>query len=253
MAQRTDANLRGPEPAISVWSMTYELFIGDRTFSSWSLRGWLMLHKFKLPYRARMVGLYSGTMAQDMADLAPARLVPAMRTPEGDVVGESLGMAETLAERHPDIAMWPKSAAARIRARWICAEMVGGFSALRAECPMQLAHVDADFAPSDAVKADLERVETLWAFAREKATDGPWLFGAYSLADAFYAPVCARIVGYNLSVSEAAQAYCKTTLTDPAMQQWRAIGLKEVYDPFPYPPAGHTAPWPSSSSGQAER
>ncbi len=164
--------------------MTYELFIGDRTFSSWSLRGWLMLHKFNLPYREHMVGLYGGTMAQDMAALAPARLVPAIRTPEGDVVGESLAMAETLAERHPDIAMWPNDPAARIRARWICAEMVGGFGALRGDCSMQLAHVDTDFKASEAVRADLARIETLWAYAREKATDGPWLFGAYSLADA---------------------------------------------------------------------
>jgi|TARA_B110000908_G_C10106031_1_gene380807 glutathione S-transferase len=87
--------------------MTYELFIGDRTFSSWSLRGWLMLHKFNLPYREHMVGLYGGTMAQDMTALATARLVPALRTPEGDVVGESLAVAETLAERHPEIAMCP--------------------------------------------------------------------------------------------------------------------------------------------------
>ena len=220
--------------------MTYELFIGDRTFSSWSLRGWLMLHKFDLSYQTHIVGLYSGTVAQDMVVFAPARLVPALRTPEGDVVGESLAMAETLAERHPEIAMWPSDPAARIRARWLSAEMVGGFGALRGDCAMQLAHVDTDFRASEAVKADLARIETLWAYAREKATDGPWLFGAYSLADAFYAPVCARIVGYNLPVSKAAKAYCETTLTDPAFQQWRAEGLKETYDPFPLP-----ASWPN--------
>lgn len=224
--------------------MTYDLFIGDRTFSSWSLRGWLMLHKFGLPYRTHMVGLYGGTMAQDMAPLAPARLVPALRTPEGDVVGESLAMAETLAERHPEAAMWPADASARIRARWLCAEMVGGFGALRGGCPMQLAHVDADFEPSEAILADIARVETLWSFARETAVDGPWLFGAYSLADVFYAPVCARIAGYGLPVSEAALAYCKTALGDPAFREWRAEGLKLSYNPFPYPPGGRTAPWP---------
>lgn len=235
----------GRTQALGTRQMTYTLYIGDRTFSSWSLRGWLMLQKFGLPFEEVMIGLYNGTIAQDMAALAPARLVPALRTPEGDVVGESLAIAETLAERHPDIAMWPKDPTARIRARWLCAEMVAGFGALRGDCAMQLAHVDADFAPSDAVKADLARIETLWAYAREKAVDGPWLFGAYSLADAFYAPVCARIAGYNLPVSEAAQAYCETTLTDPAFRQWRAEGLKQRYDPFPYPPAGRTAPWPA--------
>jgi len=225
--------------------MTYKLYIGDRLFSSWSLRGWLMLHKFNLPFEEHLVGLYSGTMAQDLASLAPARLVPAMRTPEGEVIGESLAMAETLAERHPAAGLWPRDAAARSRARWLCAEMVAGFMALRGECPMQLAHVDADFLPSDAVKADLGRIETIWAFAREKATEGPWLFGAYSLADVFYAPVCARIVGYNLSVSQTARDYCTSTLSDPAFVHWRAEGLKQDYDPFPYPPAGRITDWPA--------
>lgn len=225
--------------------MTYDLYIGDRTFSSWSLRGWLMLQKFNLPFQEHLIGLYGGTMAQDMAALAPARLVPALRTPEGDVVGESLAMAETLAERHPEANMWPVDPSARIRARWLSAEMTAGFGAIRGDCSMQLAHIDADFEPSDAVKKDLARIETLWAFAREKATDGPWLFGAYSLADAFYAPVCARIIGYNLPVSDAAKAYCMTTLSDPDFQHWRAEGLKTTYDPFPYPPAGKTAAWPT--------
>jgi len=225
--------------------MEYDLYIGDRTFSSWSLRGWLMLHKFNLPYRTHLLGLYSGTMAQEMEALAPARLVPALRTPEGDVIGESMAIAETLAERHPDAGLWPADASARIRARWISTEMITSFDALRGDCPMQLDHVDADFTPSDAVKRDLARIETLWAFAREKAADGPWLFGAYSLADAFYAPVCARMIGYNLPISDAARAYCMTTLRDPAFLEWRAEGLKTTYDPFPYPPAGNSAAWPA--------
>lgn len=225
--------------------MTYDLYIGDRTFSSWSLRGWLMLQKFDLHFEEHFISLYGGTMAQEMAALAPARLVPALRTPEGDMLGETLAMAETLAERHPEANMWPSDASARIRARWLSAEMTSGFGALRGECPMQLAHVDVDFKPSDAVRKDLARIETLWAYAREKAVDGPWLFGAYSLADAFYAPVCARIMGYSLPVSEAAKAYCMTTLNDPAFQQWRNDGLKTTYDPFPYPPIGKTGPWPT--------
>ena len=224
--------------------MTYDLFIGDRTFSSWSLRGWLMLHKFNIPCRTHMVGLYGGTMAQDMAALAPARLVPALRTPEGEVIGETLAIAETLAERHPEAGMWPAAPAARIRARWISAEMTAGFHALRSACPMQLAHIDAEFTADDAVLADIARIEVLWAYARDLATAGPWLFGEYSFADAFYAPVCARIVGYGLPVSDAAEAYCATTLGDPTFRQWRAEGAKTSYDPFPYPPVGHTSPWP---------
>lgn len=225
--------------------MTYDLYIGDRTFSSWSLRGWLMMEKFNLPHRVHLVGLYSGTMAQEMAALHPARLVPAMRTPEGVVVGESVAMAETLAERHPDGDLWPTDPAARAAARWICAEMAAGFSALRDTCPMQLQHVNIGFTPSDAVKADLARLEDLWSYAAsQKTEDGPWLFGAYSLADAFYAPVVARIIGYDLPVSDASRAYCATTLNDPAFKNWRAKGLTVTYDPFPYDMGVPTGPWP---------
>ncbi|WP_415919180.1 glutathione S-transferase [Tateyamaria sp. SN6-1] len=224
--------------------MTYDLFIGDRTFSSWSLRGWLMLEKFGLPFQTHMIGLYGGTMAEDMAHLAPARLVPALRLPDGTVVGESMAMAETLHERHPEAGMWPTDAGARATARWLAAEMASGFMALRGACPMQLAHVNEGFAVTDAVATDLARIETLWAHARTFATDGPWLFGAYSLADAFYAPVCARIVGYDLPVSDVAAEYCKTTLSDPTFQAWRAKGLEVTYDPFPYDFGLQTRPWP---------
>jgi glutathione S-transferase len=224
--------------------MTYDLFIGDRLFSSWSLRGWLMLHKFDLPYRTHAVDLYGTGMAEQMATLAPARLVPALRTPEGEVIGETLAIAETLAERHPEAGLWPGDATARSRARWLCAEMTAGFAALRGTCPMQIAHVETDFKSSDAVLADLARIETLWSFARERAGDGPWLFGTCSLADVFYAPVCARIVGHGLPVSRNAERYCLTTLDDPAFRQWRAAALEKTYTPFPYPPVGGTKSWP---------
>lgn len=225
--------------------MTYDLFIGDRTFSSWSLRGWLMLEKFNLPYKAHLVGLYAGTMADDLAVIAPATLVPALRLPDGTVVGETMAMAETLAERHPDAHMWPADPAARATARWLCAAMTTGFGTLRDACPMQLEHVNTGFPASDAVKSDLARIETLWAHAAKlRKTDGPWLFGAYSLADAFYAPIAARIVGYDLPVSDTARAYCEITLNDVAFKTWRAEGLKTTYDPFPYHMGVPTRPWP---------
>jgi len=225
--------------------MTYDLYIGDRLFSSWSLRGWLMLEKFGLPHNTHLVGLYAGTMAQDMAPLAPARLVPAIRTPDGVVVGESLAIGETLAERHPDAGHWPSNPAARATARWLCSEMTAGFTALRDACPMQLQHVYQGFAPSDAVKADLARVETLWAHARaiSGAETGP-LFGTYCLADVFYTPVAARIIGYDLTVSPQARAYCLSLLTDPAVRAWRADGLKVSYNPMPYALDLPTQPWP---------
>ncbi len=232
--------------------MTYDLFIGDRLFSSWSLRGWLMLEQFGLPYRTHMVGLYSGSMAQDMALLAPARLVPALRLPDGTVVGESLAMAETLAERHPDAGLWPQDPAARATARWLCAEMVAGFSALRSECSMQLQHCWQGFAPSSATIADLERIETLWTHARATsgADTGP-LFGTYSLADVFYTPVAARIIGYGLPISDANKAYCLQLLDSAPVRQWRAMGLTKTYDPFPYVLNLPNTPWPIGGSSAA--
>ncbi len=229
--------------------MTYDLFIGDRLFSSWSMRGWLMLEKFGLPYRSHMIGLYSGTMAEDMKPLAPARLVPALRLPDDTVVGESLAIAETLAERHPDAGLWPTDPAARAAARWLCAEMVAGFTALRGECPMQLLHCWDGFTPSPETRADLERIETLWAHARQisGSTEGP-LFGAYSLADVFYTPVAARIIGYGLPVSEANRTYCLELLADTAVRQWRAMGLTVQYDPIPYAMELGSKPWPIGAS-----
>lgn len=229
--------------------MTYDLYIGDRTFSSWSLRGWLMLEKFELDFNTNFIGLYTGTMAADMAHLAPAKLVPTLRLEDGTVVGESLAIAETLAERHPDKHLWPANAAARATARWISAEMASSFGALRGQCPMQLQHVNAGFAVDDALKSDLARIETLWAHAATFKTDGPqsqgpWLFGAYSLADCMFAPVAARIIGYDLPVSDAARAYCQTVINDPAFKKWRAEGLKTTYDPFPYNMGAPTRPWP---------
>ncbi len=215
--------------------MTYDLHIGDQSFSSWSLRGWLMFEKFGIPCRVHMAGLYSGTLREDLADLAPARYVPVMRTPEGIAVGDTLAMAETLAERHPDAGLWPSDPAARALARWLVAEMHSGFTALRNECPMQLLHQYEDFPVSDAVKADLDRLQELWALARSRhGSESPWLFGAYSLADVFHAPVAARIAGYGLPVGDGAQEYVMAHLEDPAFRQWRAAGLTRSYDPVPY-------------------
>jgi len=226
--------------------MTYDLFIGDRTFSSWSMRGWLMLEKFSQPFQTHMVGLFDGTMTQDLSDLAPARLVPVLRDQDGIVIGDSLAMAETLAERHPEAGYWPADPAARALARWLVAEMHSGFGALRGDCPMQLLHQYQGLEVSSALDSDLARLQELWTLARSRhGVSGPWLFGGYSLADVFYAPVAARIAGYDLPVGGLAQAYVATTLADPAFQKWRAEGLKKTYDPVPYALDLPTRPWPA--------
>ncbi len=206
-----------------------------------------MMEKFNLPFREHLLGLYSGTLAQDLEPLFPARFVPVLRTHDGEVIGESLAMAETLAERHPDKHLWPRDPSHRARARWLCAEMVAGFSDLRGSCPMQLQHVNRGFQATSAVGADVARIETLWQSAWEMAgTQDGWLFGDYSLADVFYAPVAARIIGYDLEVSEAARAYCLRTLKDPSFVAWRKSGLAVTYDPFPYETHEPTSPWPET-------
>ncbi|EBA16475.1 hypothetical protein RSK20926_22159 [Roseobacter sp. SK209-2-6] len=225
--------------------MTYELYIGDRMYSSWSLRGWLMLEKFTIPHEVTLVGLYSGTMAQDLAHLAPARLVPALKMPDSTVVGESLAMAETLAERHPQAGLWPSDPALRATARWLVAEMCSGFAALRTDCPMQLSHVWQGFEPSEAVQKDLNRIETLFSHARKlsDATNGP-LFGAYSLADVFYTPVAIRILGYDLPVSAETRAYCMDLIQDPVVKSWRKQAQEVTYDPEPYALNLERGDWP---------
>lgn len=224
---------------------TYDLFIGDRLFSSWSLRGWLILAAFGVPVRSHMVGLYSGTMASDLAPLAPARLVPVLRCPDGTIVGESLAIAETVAERVPGTGHWPTEPPARAAARWLCTEMATGFGALRAECPMQLRHCYEGFAASPETRADLARIETLWAHARSVsgAAEG-WLFGDYCLADAFYTPVAARVIGYGLPVSDTNRAYCLSLLSHTAVREWREQALQVTYNPYPYAMDLPTAAWP---------
>ncbi len=233
--------------------MTHDLFIGDESFSSWSLRGWLMFENFGIPFRTHHVGLYAGTLAKDLAPLAPARLVPVMRTPEGTVVGDSLAIAETLAERHPEAGLWPAAPEARALARWLVAEMHSGFGALREACPMQLLHRYRGFAVSDAVAADLARIEMLWSLARARhGRGGPWLFGRYSLADVFFAPVAARIAGYGLPVGAEAADYVALHLADPAFRRWRATGLTKSYDPVPYALDLPRDPWPGPAPLAAE-
>ena len=233
--------------------MTYELAIGDRSYSSWSLRGWLFFEKFGIPVKIRTCVLYTDEVQRLLADFAPARLVPAVRTPEGEVIGESIAILETLAERHPGAGLWPEDAAARIMARYMVAEMHAGFGALRGDCAMNLLKSYVDSAPSDAVLADLARIDLIWARARDRfGTDGPWLFGCYTAADAFFAPVATRIATYNLPVSAIARAYVAAHLADPSFRRWRAMGQAEnLVQPSYYKPFAER-PWPGPAPLPAE-
>ncbi|WP_166416993.1 glutathione S-transferase [Cochlodiniinecator piscidefendens] len=206
--------------------MTYQLFIGDRAYSSWSLRGWLLFERFGIPVSTTMVDFSDEKSWEQVKGFAPARTVPTLITPEGAVVSESIAIAEELASRHPEAGVWPVDPKARAVARTLTAEMHAGFGALREMCPMNLRVAYTDFTPNDAVVADLRRLDLIWDHARQaKIGDGPWLLGDYSAADAFFAPVAARIAGYGLRVSPSAQAYVDAHLSDLAFRRWRAMGL----------------------------
>ena len=215
--------------------MSYHLIIGDYAYSSWSLRGWLLFEKFGIARRESLLDFSdeAGVGAQ-MAQHAPARTVPTVVTEDGIAISDSLAIAEELASRHPEAGFWPSDPKCRAVARTLAAEMHSGFGDLRGDCPMNLRTAYADSNPSEGVLADVTRLETIWAWARETCgSEGPWLCGDYGAVDAFFAPVAARLAGYSLPMSEMAQAYVSAHLTDAAFQKWRALGLAQ----------GATLPW----------
>ncbi|MEM1361013.1 MAG: glutathione S-transferase [Pseudomonadota bacterium] len=229
--------------------MSYELALGDRTYSSWSLRVGLLVDHFDLPVSFRFAALYRPEFETLLSDFAPAHTVPALRTPEGVVVTESLAIAEELAQRFPDRGMWPEAPKARAIARALAAEMHAGFFALRQACPMNLRLAYKDFPVSEAVQSDLDRLEKIWAAARVVlGHNGHWLCGEYSIADAFFAPVAARLAGYDLPLGAAAQRYVAAHLEDPAFQRWRASALEEGPDQEVYNLDFPKRPWPSAET-----
>ena len=161
------------------------------------------------------------------------------------IVSDTLAIAETLAERHPDKNMWPQDPVARGYARSITAEMHSGFTALRNDCTMNLRHCYRGFTPSDAVLSDIARTETIWNEARSRfGANGPWLFGEYSIADAFYAPLATRLLTYGLPMSATSSEYVQTTIADETFKEWRAGGLAEDYVQPGYDMDLSVVPWP---------
>ncbi|MEM7473041.1 MAG: glutathione S-transferase [Pseudomonadota bacterium] len=207
--------------------MDYDLYLGDRTYSSWSLRAWLLFEIFDIPKRTHFVDFnHPEGVAAQMTEVAPARSVPTLRLEDGTVISESLAIAEELASRHPDLALWPTDPSARAIARNLASEMHAGFGALREYCPMHLGAAYKNVPVPDDVANDVARIEDIWSRARNATSpEGPWLAGGYSISDAFYAPIAMRIAGYGLRVGADAQAYVTAHLNDPALRRWRAMGL----------------------------
>lgn len=232
--------------------MTYDLAIGDRAYSSWSLRGWLLFDAFGIPVTLHRARLYTDELPRLLADFAPARTVPALRLPDGVAIGESLAIAEELATRHPEAGLWPADPRARTVARMLVAEMHAGFVALRNHCPMNLRVSYEGCDPPEPVLADLARLDLIWAWARtETGPAGPWLCGDYSAADAFFAPVASRIATYNLPVTAAQADYVAAHLAHPSFRRWRAMGMVDGADQEFYRRDYARRPWPGPVPLQA--
>ncbi|WP_151717710.1 glutathione S-transferase [Gemmobacter serpentinus] len=233
--------------------MSYILATGDRAYSSWSLRGWLLFDAFQIPVTLRTARLYTEALPELLKDFFPAKTVPALLLPDGLAIGESLAIAEELASRHPDSGLWPAAPRARATARMLTSEMHAGFTALRGYCPMNLRVSYVDCAPPPEVRADLARLETIWAWARDASgSTGPWLCGDYSVADVFFAPVAARIAGYNLPVGPDAAAYVAAHLAHPSFRRWRAMAQVDGADQDFYRRDWQQREWPGPKPRAAQ-
>ena len=208
-----------------------QLIIGNKNYSSWSMRPWVLMKQLGIPFEE--VKLRFDFSEGSAFRLAVARHSPAGKVPvlvDGDLaIWDTLAITEYLAEKHPGV--WPAERAARARARSLVCEMHSGFSALRNHCPMNIEAQMHDvgqriWAEQAAVRSDVARIDAAWTQALA-ASGGPFLFGNFSAADAFYAPVCMRLLSYGLPVSDATRAYVKTVAAAPSVSAWISDSLAE--------------------------
>ena len=223
------------------------LYIGNKNYSSWSMRPWVLMKQAGLPFEERKVR-FDAFEADSQFKQAVLKVNPAGRVPvlvdDGFAVWDSLAIAEYLAEKFPDRALWPRDPRARARARSVCAEMHSGFTALRSHCGMNIeaslpAIGQQVWSEQAEVRTDVERIVRMWTelLAQHK---GPMLFGEFSVADAFYAPVCMRLRTYALPVPAEIQAYVDRVCALPAVKAWIEEALAEQdFVPFDEPYRKH--------------
>ena len=211
-----------------------QLYIGNKNYSSWSMRPWVLLRQAGIPFEevlARFDSFDADSHFKAMiAGISPTGKVPVLV--DGDLaIWDTLAIAEYLAETYPEKHLWPQDKTARARARSVCAEMHSGFTALRGACPMNIeAHLPEVGAliwrDKPAVRADVQRLVDMWSGLLEQH-GGPMLFGDFSIADAFYAPVCMRLHSYGLPVPEHIQAYVQRVRALPGVKAWIDGALAE--------------------------
>ncbi len=211
-----------------------KLYIGNKNYSSWSMRSGVLLAAFGIPFeevKLRFDFSADSEWNRVIAAVTPTKRVPVIVELDGFTVWDTLAIAEYIADRHPEHAIWPRDARARARARSLCAEMHAGFARLRTVCPMNIEVFFPDvgqklWAEDEALRADVRRLDAAWSDAL-KASGGPFLFGAFSAADAYFAPVAVRLSRFGLPVSEAAAAYRDALLAHPAVEDWVADAMRE--------------------------
>ena len=211
-----------------------KLYIGNKNYSSWSMRPWVLLKQAGIPFeevKLRFDSFDTGSQFKAAIHAVnPVGKVPVW-VDGALVVTDSLAIAETLAEQFPEKALWPRDAAARAQARSICAEMHAGFVALRSHCQMnieaQLPEVGQTvWREQAAVRADVARLVEMWGGLLQRH-GGPMLFGDFSIADAYFAPVCMRLISYAIPLPEAIAAYVERVRQLPGVQAWIADALAE--------------------------
>jgi glutathione S-transferase len=202
--------------------MPLKLVLANKAYSSWSLRPWILLSHFKIPFEEVVIPMDRPETRAAMLAYAPTGKCPSLH--DGKVaVWESLAIIEYVAEAYPEKAIWPKGKAARAHARSLAAEMHAGFAALREACPTNFRRPVRAIPLSEAVRADVARIEAAWLNARESfGKAGPFLFGRFSAADAMFAPVVNRFHVYDAPVSKPTRAYMSAMMTLPAWKAWIA-------------------------------
>jgi glutathione S-transferase len=205
------------------------LVIGNKNYSSWSLRPWMALSMAGIPFRETVIPLDTPETAKLIAEHSRAGRVPVLYHGR-QVVWESLAIMEYLAELFPEKNLWPKTISARAVARAVSNEMHAGFSALRNACPMNIRRAPKPVALSDAVKRDIARIEDVWRDCRGKfGKGGKFLFGKFSIADAMFTPVVSRFETFAIPVAAESRAYMDAVLNTPAFRSWREAALKETW------------------------
>jgi glutathione S-transferase len=205
-----------------------KLIIGNKNYSSWSLRAWLLLREAGIAFVEHRIALDLASTAAEIANFTPAGTVPVLQLDEL-TVWDTLAIAETVAERYPDAGLWPGDAAARAHARSICAEMHAGFAVLRNSMPMNCRAMGRKVPLPDKLTREIDRVIAIWSDCRHRYGGGEgWLFDNFSVADAMYAPVVLRLRTYGINLPESALHYPRRLLQSAAMQEWLAAAESET-------------------------